>query len=228
MPGKMLQTDECFIKSLFPFGFLINSHKLLIKTAVLLMNIIELIQKRRSIRKFRQEMIPFSKLTHIVDSGRLAPTARNLQPLEFVVVDQPDLVKSIFELTSWAGYLEKDQGRPGSGEEPVAFIIVLVRRDCQSQWTGHDSGAAVENMILSALESGIGSCWLGSIQRKQTAKVLALPDSFAIDSALALGYPAETPVTVPMTDSVKYFKDKDGILNVPKRSLQDVMHHNHF
>lgn len=192
------------------------------------MKTFDLIRKRRSIRRFKQEKIPFTVLEQIIDSGRVAPSALNLQPLEFIIVDQTDILNSIFRLTGWAKYLGNDNGRPAPGEEPVAFIVVLVRRDCESSWTGHDVGAAVENMILTALEKGIGSCWIGSIQNEEAKAVLMVPDSHTIDSVLALGYPGEEPVVVPYKGSVKYYKDNTGQLYVPKRSKRDILHHNTF
>ncbi|MDZ7724933.1 MAG: nitroreductase family protein [candidate division KSB1 bacterium] len=192
------------------------------------MNLYQMIQKRRSVRQFKPAKLPYTILERIVDSGRLAPSARNWQPLEFIVVDDPDVVNSIFELTSWAGYLKNNQGRPAPGKEPTAYIVIVVRKDCQSKWIGHDVGAAVENMILTALEKDIASCWLGSIQREKAAHILNVPETHEIDSALALGYPDEKPVAVPLSDSIKYFKDKQEQLHVPKRSIKSVLHHNGF
>ena len=91
-----------------------------------------------------------------------------------------------------------------------------------------DLEAAIENMILAALELGIGSCWLLSVERDKIQKMLEIPASYKIDSVLALGYPDEKPLAEEMEDSVKYWKDGDGRLHVPKRKLQKIIHFNRF
>ena len=83
-------------------------------------------------------------------------------------------------------------------------------------------------MILTALEIGIGSCWLGAINRKKIREILNVPEKFAIDSILSLGYPAEDPIMEPFEDSVQYYKDQKGRLHVPKKSLEDIIHRNTF
>jgi nitroreductase len=192
------------------------------------MKILELVRKRRTIRRFKQNPIEKSQLQDIVDAARLAPSASNLQPLLFISVDEPGLVQSVFVATKWAGYLPAEQGRPQPGEEPVAFIVILVDRTIRPNGGGQDVGAATENMILTALEMGIGSCLIASVDRAAVRKVFEIPDYYDIDAVLALGYPAEDPVVEEMKTSVKYYRGADGQLRVPKRTLTYVWHHNQF
>jgi nitroreductase len=65
----------------------------------------ELIQKRRTIRRFLQKPIPLKQLENFVDAARLAPSAANLQPLEYIIVHQPELLKRVFGTLKWAGYI---------------------------------------------------------------------------------------------------------------------------
>jgi len=192
------------------------------------MTILELIYRRRSIRRFQNISIPFDHLQSIVDAARVAPSASNIQPLEYIIVDDPGLVPVIFPLTNWAGYLPRDSGRPPAGKEPAAFIAVLVNREISSNWASHDVGAAVENMILTALEKGIGACWIGSLNRIKIRHHLRIPQQYDLDCLLALGYPDEEPVIEELSDSVKYYKDDAGTLHVPKRKLSAILHHNSF
>ena len=92
----------------------------------------------------------------------------------------------------------------------------------------YDVGAAEENMIISALAEGIGSCWLLSIDRDRLKAILGVPEGYRIDCVLALGYPAEEPVAEELKDSQKYWKDGEGRLHVPKRTLAGVLHRNRF
>jgi len=191
------------------------------------MSLYELIIARRTIRQFKPELIPREILEKLVNAARLAPSAANLQPLEFSVVDEEELKKQIFPWLKWAAYIAPE-GNPKPGHEPVAYIVTLINTQIKEKGYEYDSGAAIENMILAAWELGIGSCWLLSVERDKIQKILEIPTSHKIDSVLALGYPDERPLVEEMEDSVKYWKDRDGRLHVPKRKLQDIIHFNRF
>jgi len=187
----------------------------------------DLIISRRSIRQFAPRPIGREILTKIVNSGRLAPSAANLQPLEFVVVDDEEIRKQIFGCLRWAGYIAPE-GNPKPGQEPQAYVVTLVNLEVREKGYEYDVGAAMENMILTALEEGIGSCWLISVDREKVIDLLKIPDHFKVDSVLALGYTAESPKVEDWKDSHKYWKDKDGCLHVPKRKLETVAHFNKY
>jgi nitroreductase len=87
-----------------------------------------------------------------------------------------------------------------------------------STWT-RLRGATI---LLAATELGLGSCWLGNIGRERIAQVIGLPEHFTIHTIIALGYPAEDPVSEDAKDSVKYYKDASGRLHVPKRTLEEI------
>jgi nitroreductase len=171
--------------------------------------------------------VPRSILEKIVNAGRLAPSAGNLQPLEFVVVDDEEVRRLILSCLRWAGYIAP-QGDPKPGHEPAAYIVTLINLRVREKGFEYDVGAAMENMTLAAWEEGIGSCWLISVDRAKAAEILAVPEEYRVDSVLALGYPAEKPVAEEFGGSVKYWKDEAGVLHVPKRSLKDVLHFNKF
>jgi nitroreductase len=191
------------------------------------MNTYVLIKKRRSIRKFEQKRIKFNILKKIVNAGRLAPSAANLQFIEYIIVDDKKLVDEIFPFTKWAGYIYPE-GTPKGKERPVAYIAILINEKKSSNPDLRDIGASVENMILTALEEGIGSCWLGAIDKKEISKILDLPNYAKLDSLLALGYPQESPKVVKYKNSIKYFRDKNGRHFVPKRDLKDILFRNEY
>ncbi len=191
------------------------------------MSIYETVMRRRTIRRFKQKTLPPDLLKRIVNAGRVAPSSANLQPLEYVVIDSAPLVEKTFDTLKWAGYISPD-GNPPLGERPVAYIVILVNQEKSSGSCQRDAAAAIENMILVALEDGVGSCWLGSIDRDRLQNILKLPEHVIIDSVLAIGYSNESPVTEKMEDSVKYWKDKEGILHVPKRDLEDILFYNGY
>lgn len=186
------------------------------------MQVFEAIMRRRSIRRFKQEAVPLETLKKLVDAARIAPSAANIQPLRYIIVAGSDLRKEIFPVLRWAGYIAP-KGNPPPGEEPTAYVVVIVNKDVARSDYQLDAGAAIENLILAALEEGIGSCWLGAIDRERIREVLDVSEDFEIESVIALGYPNEEPVMEPMKDSIEYWKDEAGRLHVPKRSLEEVL-----
>lgn len=185
------------------------------------------ITTRRTIRQFGPEPVPRPLLEQMVNAGRLAPSAANRQPLEFIVVDQENLCREIFPCLKWASYIAP-AGNPRPGQEPKAYIVVLVDLRIREKAYEWDSGAAIENILLTAWEAGVGSCWIISADKPAIGSLLGIPESYRVDSVIALGYPAEAPVVEDLTDSVEYWKDESGILHVPKRTLENVIHFNGF
>jgi nitroreductase len=188
---------------------------------------IDRILSRRTIRQFKPDPVPRALLERLVDAARLAPSAANLQPLEFVVVDEPAVRAEVFPCLKWAAYITP-AGNPAPSREPTAYVVVLVNSAVREKMFEYDVGAAHENMILAAAEQGVGSCWLLSVDRDRLRSILGIPESHKIDSVLALGYPAESPVAEDYADSCRYWKDANGTLHVPKRTRSQVLHLNKF
>lgn len=187
----------------------------------------DVIAGRRTIRRFKPEPMAGELLERLVDVGRLAPSAANMQPLEFIVVDEAGLRAEVFPCLKWAAYITP-AGDPHPGEEPAAYIVTLANTKVRKKMFEYDVGAAMENMILAALAEGVGSCWLLSIDRDKLRAVLGVPEDYRVDSVLALGYPAEEPTAEVMGESCRYWKDTEGRLHVPKRALSTVIHFNRF
>ncbi len=191
------------------------------------MEVAEAIRERRTVRKFKRTKLPRPLLRQLAEGARLAPSGANLQPLKYLVVDEPALRKKVFPCLRWAGYIAP-AGDPPPRNRPTAYIVVLADkkiRDVNYQW---DVGAAVENILLAAWEKGVGSCWLLSIDRPRLRGVLRVPRRLIIDSVVALGWADERPKAVEMKKDIKYWKDKEGVLHVPKRKLEDVLYWNEF
>ncbi|MCX6563666.1 MAG: nitroreductase family protein [Candidatus Aminicenantes bacterium] len=191
------------------------------------MSLYDLIVSRRSIRQFGSKPVGRDILTKIVNAGRLAPSAANLQPLEFVVIDEEALKKEIFACLKWASAIAP-RGNPRPGHEPQAYVAVLVNSRIRDKMYEYDVGAAIENMSLAALEEGIAGCWLISIDKPKTIELLNIPDSHKLDSILALGYPGQVSKAEDFVDSTKYWQDEDFTFHVPKRKLENVLHFNAF
>lgn len=121
------------------------------------MSVYDLILSRRSVRQFEPRPIERAILEKIVNAARLAPSAANLQPLEFIAVDRSEPKEAVFGCLKWAAYIAP-QGNPEPGHEPQAYVVTLVNIRVREKGYEYDVGAAMENMILAALAEGIGSC----------------------------------------------------------------------
>ncbi len=191
------------------------------------MNLYETIIKRRSIRRFKAMPVAFDILENCVNAARLVPSAANLQPQEYIVVDEEPLLDSVFDTLKWANYISPS-GDPPPGERPRAYIVVLNNRNIRANGFEYDVGLAVGNIILVALEEGLGTCCIGSIDRAKLMEILKVPDHYTIALVVALGYPNESPVVVEFSGSIKYWQDECNVLHVPKRKLRDILHRNSF
>lgn len=184
------------------------------------------ILSRRSIRRFQQKPIDLEILKEMINTGRLAPSAANLQPLEFFIVNEKKLCEQIFETIGWAGYM-KPKWTPAVNERPIAYIVVLVNNE-KNPWYLRDVSFATENIVLFAESLNIGSCILCNINRESIRKILNIPNNIIIDSLIALGYKAEKSVVEDYSGSIEYWRDEEEVLHVPKRKIEDVLHINKF
>lgn len=185
----------------------------------------KIIFKRRSIRSFKQKSVPTSVIKKVVNAARVAPSAANLQFLEYFVVNDKLLRNRIFPTLRWAGYVWPKKV-PKPNKRPTAYIIILVNKEKTKNADSRDIGAAAQNILLSLLYFGLGACWIAAIDRKSIRKILKIPKKFLIDSIIAAGYPDESPQLEFDSKEVKYWLDKKGRLHVPKRPLKDIIYYN--
>ncbi len=188
------------------------------------MKVYDAILKRRTIRKFKNKKVPLFILKKCINAARMSASSSNLQPLEYVVVNDERLLNKVYEYLEWAVYIP---GFDNSREKPKAYIVILVNKNIREN-ADKDVGIAAENIALVAFESGLGSCMIGSIDRKKLRKVLNIPKYYEISLVMALGYPAEKSKTVDFKNSVKYYYEDKKNLIVPKRKLKDILHINEY
>jgi nitroreductase len=187
----------------------------------------ELLRKTRTVRRFREQReLEMEQLLTLLDLARLGGSARNLQPLKYLIAAKPEQRKLIFPHLGWAGYLSDWPG-PAPGERPTAYIICLLDRTLVPGSTSDaavDLGIATQNILLGAAEQGISGCRIGSFSASLHAD-LNLTESLEIMLVLALGYPAERVVLeeVGSDGRVRYWRDENQVHHVPKRALQDIL-----
>jgi len=176
-----------------------------------------LIKACRSYRRFLEnEPISPSELTGLIELARLAGSARNAQPLRYLIVTSPDYRERLFPLLGWAGYLSDWPG-PGAGERPTAYIVCLEDRRINGDAV-FDLGIASQNILLGAIARGIGGCRIASFAKKKVAELFDLDEHLSPSLVIALGRPAEE-VIIEETDDpdeIKYWRDENQRHHVPK------------
>lgn len=163
------------------------------------MKAIEAIKGRRSVRKYRPDPVPREIIEDIIDCGRLAPSARNDQPWEFIVVTEQSIREEIAAVTKFGKFI---------ADAPVC-LVAFAR---QTRRFVEDTSAAFENMLIAAHAHGLGTCWVAGHNtpyEKNIARICRVPGEYRLVAISPLGYPDEEPT-------------------VHKRALEDVMHWEHF
>lgn len=183
------------------------------------MSFTETVKRRRTIRKFENKEIDLEILKDLVDSARLAPYPVNLQPLKFMIIrSNPN---SLFKYTKWAGLLK--DSTPKENERPKAYIAVIGDKSIKKSDDFSVEGAiACTTMSYAAEFYGLGSCWLGAIDKSGIKAELSLDDKYEVVYLLALGYPAQKSRITEYSGSTSYY-EQDGEIRVPKRSVDDVL-----
>ena len=143
------------------------------------MKAIEVLKKRRSIRKYEDKAIPEKVLEQLVDAARYAPTARNIQPWEFIIITSQQVLKKI------SGFAEN--GRFVAGAKACIAVFCA-----DTKYYLEDGCAATQNILLAATALGLGSCWVAGDKKTycgQVSSLLNVPVSYKLVSLVALGYP---------------------------------------
>ncbi len=156
-------------------------------------DLLHLIKSRRSVRRYKEKVVPKETILQILDVARWAPTGGNLQPWRFVVVTDPRLKEEIGRGARF--YFLKSHH---VSEAPVLIVICGDMR--KSDWYKIDCSLAGENLMIAAHALGLGSCWIGIYDEEQVKEILNIPDHFAVVGLITLGYPAETPEPSPRLD----------------------------
>ena len=197
------------------------------------MSVYEAILKRRSIRRFKDKAVPYEVLEKCIDAGRLAPSGRNQQLCEYIVINDAKVLPGVFENIGGSAKLPPDKGGPRPEQAPKAYTIVLINKTLEGdanrrRVTLIDVGMAAENTILTALEQGLGCCPILMFREQELKLILEIPDSHDIALVIAMGYPDESPTADVAKESLNIYVDEKGLRHVPKRKLEDIIHRNRF
>lgn len=182
----------------------------------------ELNKQRRTIRKFKQTPISRETLEKLIDAARVCPSAANLQPLRYKIVNDANACGALFPHLRWAGYLP--DGAPKTGEEPTAYILIVQDTSLRKTDADIDAGAAAMVMNLCGQELGFSCCWIGSFDREAVSNLYHFNDNLKPLLVLAFGYPAQKSCCVNVENqNIRYYLKSDNTLCVPKRDITDIL-----
>jgi nitroreductase len=142
------------------------------------MDMFEAIQTRRSVRAYESRAIPEETLLRILEAGRIAPSAGNIQPWHFIVVTDGEK-RRILSKGVFAGFLT----------QAPTVIVACGDAKASPKWHVVDVSIALENMVLAATGEGLGTCWIGSFSEEEVKALLEIPENYRVVALLAVGYP---------------------------------------
>jgi len=187
-------------------------------------NLRDLVLRNRSYRRFDESYrIQRETLVELVGLARCVPSAANRQPLKYILSADQETNDRIFPCLTWAAYL-KDWEGPGPGEQPTAYIVILIDEGITKDWWC-DDGIAAQTILLGAVEQGLGGCMVGSIDKERLRQELHIPEYLKIRLVVALGKPAERVVLEDLApgSDIRYWRDEKGGHHVPKRMLEEII-----
>jgi nitroreductase len=157
-----------------------------------------LVWSRRSVRRYLEIPVEREKILACLEAARLAPSAENVQPWRFLVVDDPG-IKARLALEAFSGIYSFSRF---AARAPV-LIVILARPDILANRLGKqvqkvtfyliDVGIAGAHLALQAEELGLGSCWIGWFNARRTRRFFRIPRQYKVVSLMALGYHESKP-----------------------------------
>lgn len=179
------------------------------------MGFLELVEKRSSVRRYSSRPVPREVLGRCLEAARQAPSACNVQPWYFIVVDEPELRARIGQ-AAFSGIYSMNSFAKAA---PVLVIVVRDKSSYLSALAGYcrgvqfsliDMGISCEHFVLQAAEDGVGTCWLGWFNERAVKKMVGIPSGKKADIMICMGYP------------------EDGqVLSKARRSLSEISRFNH-
>jgi nitroreductase len=177
-------------------------------------DLMEIIKERKSIRVYQDKPLPKDIVKDILEAAKYAPTARNLQELEYKVITSKALIE---KLSAGIGAAMQKDGMPlkgPPGAKPDFFhgapLLIIVTAPKDNYWASADAGLAVQNVMLYATSINLGTCFIGMAKfiesDKDLLKMLHIADNMNIVAAVICGYPAENPEPREKKQTAEFFE----------------------
>ena len=139
---------------------------------------LEFLKNRRTIRSFQQKMISDEEIEMILEAGRWAPSASNRQPWQFIVIKNERKKRELAKLARYGSFL---------GDAPIV-IAIIGKIKKSPRWYVQDTSLVSMNMMLMAWALGIGTCWIGTMDREKAKECLELGENDFVLTVLPMGY----------------------------------------
>jgi nitroreductase len=177
-------------------------------------NLMEIIKKRKSIRAYKDKPLPKDVVNSILEAARYAPTARNLQELEYKVITSKEMIKKLSD--GIAAAIQKGgfpfKGPPGG--RPSFFysapLLIIITAPKENKFSESDAALAVQNIMLYATSIDLGSCFIGMakfIERdKKLLKEMHISNDRNIAAAVICGYADENPAPREKKINAEFFE----------------------
>lgn len=155
-----------------------------------LMDTLEAIRTRRSVRKYRPDPIPEELLKEVLSAARIAPSAENAQPWKFVIVTDEDIKLKLVQACA---------GQKFIAEAPMVIVGCGFPDDAYATAGGYmnshvmDVTIAMDHLILAAASVGLGTCWIAAFKEEKVKDILGIPSDVRVVALTPLGFPQETP-----------------------------------
>ncbi len=173
-----------------------------------------IIKARKSIRVYQEKPLPKNVVENILEAARYAPTARDLQELEYKVITNKAFIT---QLSDGLSDTIQKEGMPLKGPPGVkldffhgAPLVIIIAAPKDNYWASADAGLAVQNIMLYATSIKLGSCFIGMaklIERdKNLLNMLHITDNMNIVAAVICGYPAENPEPKEKKQTAEFFE----------------------
>ena len=154
--------------------------------------ILEAIEKRYSVRHYKDQPVEEGKLAEVLEAARLAPSGSNLQPWKLVVVRDRATIRSMVHAIGGQQFVEQ------------APVLVVACKNGEGYNIGHrydgavvDITIALDHVTLQTASMGLGTCWLGNYDGNEVRALLGIPSENPVVAILALGYPDESHLRRP-------------------------------
>jgi nitroreductase len=165
------------------------------------MDIEEVIKKRRSIRKFLAKDVPDSLINELIEAARLAPSSHNAQPWKFLVLKDKETKDKLKDNAIFKHSFVYESpliiiccADPDLSAKPSDSIFSDMDASGKA---GRDLAFACQNLVLRATGLGLGTCYIGMINREKIKNILNIPQNYILPFVIIAGYPAEEPKPTP-------------------------------
>jgi SagB-type dehydrogenase family enzyme len=170
----------------------------------MIMNFIELIKSRRSIRQFSDKEVEFYKIADIIEAGMYAPNAGNLQNWKFIVVKDQEMRNKIAEASVQQYWM---------AEAPVMIVICAENKRADKYYGDRgvnlynieNCSAAAQNMLLAATSMGLSSCWIGAFNEEVVKRELSIPEDARPLVIIPVGYSSQKPAEKQISEIKEIF-----------------------